>query len=71
MTLDREKEYEVEIHTLYRHIVKDYICTNLIMQRKGNEVILKEDNEFDGVTYTLPSGQQDFDKWLKDKFQIK
>ena len=70
MTLDREKEYEVEIHTLYRQIVKDYICSNMTMERKSNEVTLTQGDGFGGETYLLPN-QQDFDEWLKDKFQIK
>jgi len=74
MTLDTVKEFDSTIQKEYIKIVKDYICSNMIMERKEDKIILKEsDSDFEGRTFTLPTGttQRDFNRWIAMKFKVK
>jgi len=74
MTLDKTKEYNSTVEREYIKIVKDYICSNMVMERTDNKVILREsESDFDGQTFTLPTGttQRDFNRWIAMKFKVK
>ena len=56
---------------LYKEIVKSYICSDMILERDGNRIKLWQEDKLGGFEYDLPFGEKDFNRWLREKFQIK